>query len=143
MMYEWLRALHIISVIAWMAGMLMLPRLMVYWIEGEPGGEVAQTMEEAVRRLRKIILTPTLILSWVFGIALIAVQWPSILAMPWLWLKLAAVIGISGMHGNFVALVKRIGTDREPNPKTLRMLNEVPFILAILAVIAVVIQPFV
>jgi putative membrane protein len=140
--YDWLRAIHIIFVIAWMAGMLMLPRLMVYQIEAEPGGETYKTMQEAIIRLRKIILTPSLVVVWVLGLLLIAKQWPAIMSMGWLYLKLAMVIGITGFHGWFVAQSKKIGTDKQLKPKTLRMLNEVPFIMAIIAVIAVVVQPF-
>lgn len=140
--YDWLRAIHIIFVIAWMAGMLMLPRLMVYQIEAEPDGETYKTMQEAIVRLRKIILTPSLIIVWVLGLLLIAKQWPAIMSMGWLHLKLAMVIGITGFHGWFVAQSKKIGTEKQLKPKTLRMLNEVPFIMAIIAVIAVVVQPF-
>ncbi len=139
--YQWLRAIHIILVIAWMAGMLMLPRLMVYQIEAEPGGETYQAMGKAITRLRNIILTPSLIGVWVLGLLLIAkVYWPNLPG--WLHLKLAAVLGISGMHGWFVAQSKKIGTDKQVNPKLLRMLNEVPFLLMIVVVIAVVVKPF-
>lgn len=140
--YDWLRAIHIIFVIAWMAGMLMLPRMMVYQIEAEPGGETFQTMKKAIERLRKIILTPSLIIVWILGCLLIAIQWPAILSAGWLYLKLAMVIGITGFHGWFVAQSRKIGTDKQMNPKLLRMLNEVPFLMMIVAVIAVVVQPF-
>ncbi len=140
--YDWLRAIHIIFVIAWMAGMLILPRLMVYQIEAEPGGETYQKMAVAIASLRKIILTPSIIAVWALGLLLIAKQWPGIMSMGWLHLKLLAVVGISGFHGFFVAQSKKIGTDKQIKPKTLRMLNEVPFLLAIVAVIAVVVQPF-
>lgn len=140
--YDWLRAIHIIVVIAWMAGLLMLPRLMVYQIEAVPGGETYKMMQTAILRLRKIILTPSLIAVWVLGLLLIAVQAPGIFSAGWLHIKLLMVVGISGMHGWFVAQSKKIGTEKQPDPKTLRMLNEVPFLMAIIAVIAVVVQPF-
>ena len=139
--YYWLKAIHIIFVIAWMAGMLMLPRLMVYQIEAERGGETYQTMQLAIIRLRKIILTPSLIIVWILGLLLIWKTYGLNLP-PWLHLKLAMVLGISGMHGFFVAQSKKIGTDKEPNPKVLRMVNEVPFLMMIVAVIAVVVKPF-
>ena len=140
--FEWIRALHIISVIAWMAGMLMLPRLMVYQLEGEPDGEMFNAMAKAIVRLRKIILTPALVLTWLFGISLIAKQWPDIMSHGWMHLKLTMVIGISAFHGIFVSMSKKIGTEKAPDPKVLRMMNEVPFLMAIVAVIAVVVQPF-
>lgn len=140
--FEWIRAFHIIFVIAWMAGMLMFPRLMVYQIEAEPNGETFQMMEKAIERLRKIILTPSLIGTWIFGLLLIVMQWPTIMAMGWMHIKLLMVIGITAFHGAFVGMSKKIGTEKQPNAKTLRLLNEVPFILAIIAVIAVVVQPF-
>lgn len=139
--YNWLRAVHIIFVIAWMAGIVMLPRLMVYQIEAEPGGETYQTMEKAIIRLRKIILTPSVIVVWVLGLLLIAkMHWPHFPG--WLHLKLAMVVGITGFHGWFVAQSRKIGTEKQINPKLLRMLNEVPFLMMIVAVIAVVVKPF-
>lgn len=142
MLFEWIRALHIISVIAWMAGMLMLPRLIVYRIESVPGGETDQTLDKAIRRLRMIILNPAMVLTWIFGLTLIALQWPGIMSQGWMHLKLAMVLGISAMHGVFVGMSKKVHTEKQPKAKTLRMLNELPFIFAIIAVIAVVVQPF-
>lgn len=142
MLFEWVRAFHIIFVIAWMAGMLMFPRLMVYRIEAEPGGETDLMMAKAIDRLKKIILTPSMIGTWILGLTLAGLQWPHIMGFGWFHLKLAMVIGISAMHGVFVGMNKKIGTDKAPKPKTLRMMNEIPFLLAIVAVIAVVVQPF-
>jgi putative membrane protein len=142
MLFEWVRAFHIIAVIAWMAGMLMLPRLMVYRLESTPGGETDMKMQKAIKSLRKIILTPMLILTWVLGLTLAAFQWPEIMSHGWFHIKLLMVIGISAFHGIFISMNKKIGTEKAPNPKTLRMLNEVPFLMAIVAVIAVVVQPF-
>ena len=143
MMYEWVRAAHIIFVIAWMAGMLMLPRLIVYQIEAEPQGELFTKMDEAIKRLRHIILTPTMTLAWILGLAMIAMRWPEIMSQGWLHLKLLLVLIISGFHGYFVGLSKKVsGGTSSMSPKTLRVLNEVPFVLMIFAVIAVVIQPF-
>lgn len=142
MVYEWVRAVHIVFVIAWMAGLLMLPRLMVYQIEAEPDGEMFQKMQKAIVSLRKIILTPSLIAVWALGLSMIYLRWPEIMSHGWMHIKLAMVVGISGFHGWFVAQSRKIGTEKELNPKTLRMLNEVPFLLGIVAVIAVVVQPF-
>lgn len=142
MLLQWIKAIHIIFVIAWMAGMLMLPRLMVYRLEAEPGGEMDLKMEKAINALRKIIINPSMIIVWVLGLSMIWINRSFILGEPWLYLKLVMVIGISAMHGVFIGMNKKIGTDKAPNPKTLRMINEIPFLMAIIAVIAVVVEPF-
>ena len=142
MIIQYLKAIHIIFVIAWMAGMLMLPRLMVYRVEATPGGETDLMMQKAIDRLRKIILTPSMILVWIFGITLAALQWDYIHTQIWFWLKLLMVVGISAIHGMLIGMNRKIGTEKAPSSKALRMLNEVPFILAIVAIIAVVVEPF-
>ncbi|MAP93331.1 MAG: hypothetical protein CMK07_00115 [Ponticaulis sp.] len=141
-MLLWVKAFHIIFVIAWMAGMLMLPRLMVYRLEATPGGETDEMMKKAITRLRHIILTPSMVIVWILGITLAALQWDFIHKEIWFWLKIAMVVGISALHGVFIGMNRKIGTDKAPNPKTLRMINEIPFILAIIAIIAVVVEPF-
>lgn len=142
MLYDWVRAFHIIFAIAWMAGLLMLPRLMVYRLEVAPGGETDLTMQKAISRLKAIILTPSMIIVWVLGLTMAFMQGQIILTFGWFHLKLFMVVGISAMHGVFVGMNKKIGTEKAPKPKTLRMINEVPFVLMIVAVIAVVVQPF-
>ena len=142
MLYDWVRAFHIIFAIAWMAGLLMLPRLMVYRLEAAPGGETDLTMLKAISRLKAIILTPSMIIVWVLGLTMAFMQGQIILTFGWFHLKLLMVVGISAMHGVFVGMNKKIGTEKAPEPKTLRMINEVPFVLMIVAVIAVVVQPF-
>jgi putative membrane protein len=142
MLYDWVRAFHIIFAIAWMAGLLMLPRLMVYRLEAAPGGETDLTMLKAISRLKAIILTPSMIIVWVLGLTMAFMQGQIILTFGWFHLKLLMVVGISAMHGVFVGMNKKIGTEKAPKPKTLRMINEVPFVLMIVAVIAVVVQPF-
>ena len=142
MLYDWVRAFHIIFAVAWMAGLLMLPRLMVYRLEAEPGGETDLTMQTAISRLRSIILTPSMIVVWVLGLTMAFMQGQIILTFGWFHLKLLMVVGISAMHGVFVGMNKKIGTEKAPKPKTLRMINEIPFVMMIVAVIAVVVQPF-
>ncbi len=143
MPYEWFRAGHIICVIAWMAGMLMLPRLIVYRIEGRENQQLVETMDLAITRLRKIILTPMMILTWVFGLTLAHLNWESFSAQPWFWVKIASVVLISGSHGYFIGLHKKeIAQGTNMSSKKLRILNEIPFLLAIVAVIMVVVEPF-
>ncbi len=142
-MYDWLRALHIIAVIAWMAGQLMYPRLLVYRLEaaGNPGYEKA--MDEAARKLRLIILNPAMILTWLMGLALFGHNWNYYIEQPWFWGKFALVLGLSGVHGYVIGLGKKIARGERPiEPKRLRMFNEIPMVIAIFAVILVVVQPF-
>ena len=141
-MLLWVKAFHIVFVIAWMAAMLMLPRLMVYRLEATPGGETDLMMQKAINRLRLIVLNPSMIIVWVLGVTLAVMQWDFLHKEIWFWLKIAMVVGISALHGVFIGMNKKIGTDKAPKAKTLRMINEVPFILAIVAVIAVVVEPF-
>lgn len=144
-LYLWMKALHILAVIAWMAGMLMLPRLYAYQTEAEPGGELEAKMIEASQRLQKIILNPTMILSWVFGLYLAHWQYQANGGMPgWLWAKLAlALLGMTALHGFVVGQGKRLAKgERRYSSKTWRLLNEVPFILAIPIVILVILKPF-
>ena len=142
-MYDWFRAIHIIAVIAWMAGMLIYPRLLVYRLEaaGNPSFEAA--MDAAALRTRKIILIPTMILTWVFGLVLIAKNGEYFLGQIWFWGKILLVVALSGIHGYLIGLGKKIAAGQRPmEPKKLRMLNELPMVIAIFAVIMVVVQPF-
>ncbi|MEM6626519.1 MAG: CopD family protein [Pseudomonadota bacterium] len=143
-MIEWLRAGHILAVIAWMAGMLMLPRILVYRIEGSFDGELARTMDKAALRLRQIILTPAMLLTWGLGIGMAFSLWNDITVVPlWFWMKLVLVLVLSGVHGYFVSLSKKvIAAPESISPKRLRLMNEVPFVIAILVVILVVIEPY-
>jgi len=142
-LYNWMRALHILSVIAWMAGMLMLPRLYAYQTAAEPGGELDRKMIEAAQRLRTFILSPAIVLAWAFGVAVLwSSHWVQ-LTMGWMHLKLALVVGLSGLHGYYVSEGKRLARgERRRSEKFWRMLNEVPFLIAIAVVILAVVEPF-
>ncbi len=142
-MYDWIRAGHIICVIAWMAGMLMLPRLMVYRIEGADDPKLVAMMDKACDSLRKIILTPAMALTWLLGLAMIHMNWAFFQTQPWFWAKIFAVILISGAHGFFTSLHNKLKTGKTTIPsRKLRMMNEIPFVLAIIAVVMVVAEPF-
>src|SRR5438874_5412368 len=96
-MYEWIKALHVIAVIAWMAGMLYLPRLFVYHCEAEAGSRQSETFKVMERRLLKAIINPAMIVTWVLGLWLAyRVDW---LAAHWLQVKVALVLGMSAVHG--------------------------------------------
>jgi putative membrane protein len=140
-LYAWVKALHIISVIAWMAGMLYLPRLFVYHAEAPTGSPQSETFKVMERRLLKAIMTPAMIATWIFGLWL-AVEggW---FRSGWLHGKLALVIALSGLHGYLAATIRRFANDANTrNPRFYRVLNEVPTVIMIGIVILVVVKPF-
>src|SRR5207342_2857875 len=103
-MYVWLKAFHVIAIIAWMAGMLYLPRLFVYHCEAEPGSKQSETFKVMERRLLKAIINPAMILTWLLGLYLAwANHWFS---AGWLHVKLLLVIVLSGIHGFFARCVR-------------------------------------
>ena len=140
-MYEWIKALHIIAVISWMAGMLYLPRLFVYHCEAEGGSKQSETFKLMERRLLKAIINPAMIVTWLAGLFLAwSGHWFS---SSWLHAKLALVIILSGVHGFFSRWVKDFAADRNTlSQKFYRIINEVPTVLMILIVILVVVKPF-
>jgi putative membrane protein len=139
--YEWIKALHIIAVIAWMAGMLYLPRLFVYHCEAEIGSKQSETFKVMERRLLKAIMTPAMIVTWLAGLYLAwAGHWFS---AGWFHGKLLLVLLLSAVHGFFVRCVRDFGADRNGRShKFYRIINEVPTVLMIGAVILVVVKPF-
>jgi putative membrane protein len=140
--YNLLRALHILAVIAWMAGLLYLPRLFAYHADATPGSEMDATFATMERNLLKIIMNPAMIAAWVFGVALIWVNgeargW-SFMAAPWMHAKLAGVLFLSGWHGYLAASRKRFAAGRNTRSRKFwRMTNELPFLAAIVMVLAV------
>jgi len=143
-MYLYVKAFHIISVIAWMAGMLYLPRLFVYHCEAEPGSKQSETFKVMERRLLKAIINPAMIATWVFGLTMVWLMgWEGFRASHWLHLKLVLVLVMSGVHGHFVRLVKDFATDRNRHSqKFYRIVNEIPTVLMILIVLLAVVKPF-
>ena len=140
--YDWMKALHVISVIAWMAGMMNLPRLYVYHAQTTPGSDKSETFKVMERRLYRGILTPAMIATWFFGIGMVShglIDWSSI----WPWIKAASVIALSGLHGFYGRLLRDFAADRNSRPHTFfRWINEAPFVLAIIIVIMVIVKPF-
>ena len=138
--YEWLKALHVISIIAWMAGMLYLPRLFVYHCEAEPGSKQSETFKLMERRLLKAIINPAMIASWALGIWL--VWWGGFYASGWLHGKVVLVLILSGLHGFYVRWVRDFAADRnQHSQKFYRIINEVPTVLMIGIVLLVVLKP--
>jgi putative membrane protein len=140
-MYEWVKALHVIAVISWMAGMLYLPRLFVYHWETEIGSKQSETFKVMERRLLKAIINPAMIVSWLAGIYLVwAGHW---YVAGWFHAKLLLVLVLSGVHGFFVRCVKDFAADRnQRSQRFYRIINEVPTVLMIGIVILVIVRPF-
>jgi putative membrane protein len=140
-MYEWIKALHVIAVIAWMAGMLYLPRLFVYHCDAEIGSKQSETFKLMERRLLKAIINPAMAVTWLSGLYLAwAGHWFS---AGWLHGKLLLVIAMSGLHGFLARGVKDFAADRNlRSEKFYRIINEVPTVLLIGIVILVVVKPF-
>jgi putative membrane protein len=140
-MYDWVKALHVIAVISWMAGMLYLPRLFVYHCEAERGSKRSETFKIMERRLLKVIINPAMIVAWLAGIYLAwAGHW---LSAGWLQVKFVLVLALSGVHGFFSRCVKDFAADRNVrSERFFRIINEVPTLLMIAIVILVVVKPF-
>ena len=140
--YDWIKAAHVISVLAWMSGMMYLPRLYVYHSESVTGSEKSETFKVMERRLYRGILTPAMIATWVFGLAMVfhgLIDW----SQGWPWVKAAFVIALSGVHGFYGKLLKDFAADKNTRAsKFYRAINEVPFVLAIVIVIMVIVRPF-
>jgi putative membrane protein len=144
--YLWLKALHIIAVISWMAGMLYLPRLFVYHCAAEKGSVQSETFKVMERRLLRAIINPAMIATWVLGLALAWLGpdprygW---FASGWLEAKLVLVLGLSGVHGLFARWVKDFAADtNQHSQKFYRFANEIPTIIMIFIVILAVLKPF-
>lgn len=140
-MYEWAKALHIIAVISWMAGMLYLPRLFVYHCDAEIGSKQSETFKVMERRLLKAIINPAMIATWILGLYLMwSAGWYT---SGWFHAKLLLVLLMSGVHGFLTARVRDFALDRNTrNAKFYKIINEVPTVLMILIVILVVVKPF-
>lgn len=140
---EWVKALHVISVIAWMAGMMYLPRLFVYHAGTAVGSEMSETFKVMERRLYRGIITPAMIATWVFGLWLAFGFGLIDFSQGWMWLKAAMVIALSGVHGFYGSLLRAFQQDRNQKPAGFfRAINEIPFVMAIIIVIAVIVRPF-
>jgi protoporphyrinogen IX oxidase len=150
--YDLARGLHIIAVIAWIAGLLMLPRFYAYITASQPGGELEQAMLKAARSLRLIILGPSIILSWALGLFLFFTYLSGLTSdwdmtrlghVPhWFWLKLVLVVGLSGYQGFLSAEGRKLAAGQRPRSERFwRMMSEVPFLVAIAAVLLATLEP--
>jgi putative membrane protein len=140
-MVLWVKALHVISVIAWMAGMLYLPRLFVYHAEAAKGSEVSETFKVMEGRLLKAIINPSMVLVFMTGFTLVYLteDWRN----EWWQAKFILVLGLAALHGYFARCARTFAVDANHRPaRFYRILNEVPTILMILIVVLAVVKPF-
>ncbi|MEQ8744834.1 CopD family protein [Parasphingorhabdus sp.] len=141
MLYLWLKSAHIIFVIFWMAGLFMMPRFFVYHQECAAGSDEDRKWIEREGKLRKIILNPSLVITWVLGLAL--AYNIGAFSQGWFHAKLFVVLLLTGYHGWMIGYVKKLGRgERTMSDKALRLVNEVPGITAAIIVILVIIKPF-
>ena len=141
MSYDVIKALHLISVMSWMAGLLYLPRLFVYHAETTVGSVRAETFKVMERRLLKAIMNPAMIASFAFGIWMIVLA-PGLLYEPWMHVKILCVLLMAGCHGVFSKMRRRLKNDEPPRPpRAYRMWNEVPTVLMVIIVFMAVVKP--
>ena len=139
--FLWLKAAHVISVIAWMAGLVYLPRLFVYHAMEKPGSDTAQTFKVMERKLLKMIMNPAMILTWIFGLIIAAKL--HVFSDPWFHVKLLLVVGMTVFHIMLGKWRKDFEADKNERPdRFYRLVNEVPTVLMIVIVILVIVKPF-
>ena len=139
--YLWLKALHVIAIIAWMAGLLYLPRLFVYHADVQAGSDQARTFEIMERRLLRAIMNPAMIVVWITGPAL--AFWGEWYKFGWLHAKIALVIGLSAAHMYFAKRRRLLAEGHDAKSSGFyRAINEVPTLLMIGIVILVIVKPF-
>ena len=142
-LYPWTKSLHLIAMVAWMAGMLYLPRLFVYHCEAAPGSESSERFKVMEFKLQKFIMTPAMLATFLFGITLAMtpglVNWSE----GWFYVKIVCVVGLAGVQGMMSRWRKDFLADRNRHPqKFFRIMNEVPTLFMIIAIIMVVVKPF-
>jgi putative membrane protein len=142
-LYPWIKAFHIISMVAWMAGMFYLPRLFVYHCETIPGSAESERFKVMEYRLLRQIINPAMIATFVFGILLILT--PGVISWTegWWYVKLTAVLLMTGLHGAMSGCRRAFMEDRNTHPQRYyRIANEIPTLLLVIIVIMVIVRPF-
>ncbi len=141
--YPWIKSLHIVSMVAWMAGLLYLPRLYVYHSLAPAGSDRSETFKVMERRLQQGIMTPAMIATWGFGLVLAGTPGVVDWRMGWIWAKLALVAGLTLFHIVLARWREAFAADRNRYPTRLfRIVNELPTVALIAIVILVVVKPF-
>jgi putative membrane protein len=142
-LYPWVKAFHVISLIAWMAATFYLPRLYVYHCQVAIGSAESERFKIMERRLHKQIMTPAMIATWVFGLILVFTPGVVLWSQGWWYVKLISILALTGFHGAQSKWRKDFLNDRNKRPeKFYRIANEVPTILMIIIVIMVIVKPF-
>jgi putative membrane protein len=140
--YEWFKALHLIAVMAWMAGMLYLPRLYVYHADADKGSELSETLKIMERKLLRLIINPAMIVAWILGLSILYAN-PSMLSGGWLHVKLTAVILLQIFHASLSRWRKAFLRDENTHSGVFyRRVNEIPALLMVVIVIMVIVKPF-
>ena len=141
--YDWVKALHVMAVIAWMAGLFYLPRLFVYHAErATPGSELDQTFQVMEQKLLRVIMNPAMIVAWIAGLLLIAMGGLDFGSV-WGWAKLLSVIAMTAAHGWMAARRREFAEGRNTRTgRTYRLANEIPTVLMLIIVVAVIVRPF-
>jgi protoporphyrinogen IX oxidase len=139
--YDWVKAVHVMAIIAWMAGMLYLPRLFVYHADAKLGSELSETLKVMEGRLLRIIINPAMVLAWVLGLWL---AWSGgWFKAPWFHGKLLFVIGLSAVHGHLAKSARLFAADKNlRSSRHWRMMNELPAVLMVIIVVLVIVKPF-
>ncbi|HEY9842692.1 MAG: protoporphyrinogen oxidase HemJ [Candidatus Sericytochromatia bacterium] len=141
-LYLWIKAFHVMAVVAWFAGSFYIFRLFVYHIEAS-SQEVKDTLAVMERKLIRLIMNPAMIISWVLGLSLIALQWPGIMKQGWLHVKLLMVLLLSAYHGYAAMTRKQLEKGScKLSSKQARWINEVPTLILIVVAIMVIVKPF-
>lgn len=140
----WIKAGHVIAVMAWLAGMLYLPRLFVYHADAKAGSELSETLKIMERRLLRAIINPAMAISMILGIFMLLTPGLIDFSQLWIWIKIfCAFIGLGGMHGLLSRWGKDFEADRNTRPASFyRKMNEIPTVLMIVIVIMVIVRPF-
>ncbi|WP_108789559.1 CopD family protein [Erythrobacter sp. Alg231-14] len=140
--YPWLKIGHVTFMVFWLAGLFMLPRQCIYMLDHAPGSDGEAKWAERMGKLRKIILTPSMIIVWILGLTL-AYTTGAFSGAGWLHAKIALVLALTGYHGWLVAQTKKMAGGARPlTEKTLRMVGEVPGLILVLVVLLVYLRPF-
>lgn len=143
MLYLWIKALHVIADIAWMAGMLYLPRLYVYHCDAPLGSQQSETFKVMERRLLRAIINPAMIVAWLCGLTMIALNPALLHDGGWLHAKLALVVALSVCHMFMARWRRAFAEDRNTHSQRFyRLINEVPTVIMILVVVLVIVRPF-
>jgi protoporphyrinogen IX oxidase len=141
--YPWIKSLHIVSMVAWMAGLLYLPRLYVYHSMAPLGSDKSETFKVMERRLQRGIMTPAMLATWVFGLLLVGIPGVVDWQMGWIWAKLTLVIGLTIFHLSLSQWRRAFSLDQNRHrTRFFRIINELPTLALIAIVVLVVVKPF-